>query len=118
MPSPPASHVAWLVAVTSEAQAALGGRLEVLLTKFPFKVGREERLGAVARLQTSIERRIGGMPPTNDLYLVEPTDKSLHVSRLHFEIDWFDGRYHVEDRNSTLGTIVAGRELGLKSRVM
>jgi hypothetical protein len=117
MPTPPSSHVVWLVAVTPETQAAIGGRLEILLTKFPFKVGREERLNPVARLQSTIERRIGGLPPTNDLYLQE-TGKSHYVSRLHFEIDWFDGKYHVEDRNSTLGTIVAGRALGLKTKVM
>lgn len=101
-----------LVAVTEQARAALGGLREIRITPFPFKVGREQRVNAMQRIQDAIERRIGGLPPVNDLFLLEPISDSLQISRLHFKITHGDGRYLLEDRQSTCGTIVNGQRLG------
>jgi hypothetical protein len=41
--------VATLVAITEEATHALGGRSGVPVTTFPFRVGRERRVGGMSR---------------------------------------------------------------------
>lgn len=88
----------------------MGGRREVRLTHFPFKVGRESRLsqGAYAR-----EQRLGRTPQLNDLYLQEPHGAAMiQISRDHFAIERLDDDFFVVDRGSVAGTIVAGRRLG------
>src|SRR5262245_10137543 len=101
-----------LVAATDEARAALGGKAAARLTTFPFKIGRESRMGAIDRLRSEIERRMKRAPQLNDLYLVEPMSHLLQISREHLEITWEDGRWIVADRGSANGTIVAGIRLG------
>ena len=89
--------VARLVAVTDEAEAALGGRREVLVTGYPFRVGRHIENGAAE----------------NDLHLYDMnTGRSLHVSAVHFEIEYVDGGFVLVDRGSACGTIVSGRRIG------
>jgi pSer/pThr/pTyr-binding forkhead associated (FHA) protein len=103
---------ATLVATTREARLALDGRREVRITRFPFRVGRENRLAAsVDRLL--IERRLGSAPQLNDVYLVEPTVAGPpHVSREHFAIEYAVDQCVLVDRGSACGTIVAGRKVG------
>lgn len=88
----------------------LGGRRDVRLTHFPFKVGRESRLSQASFAR---EQRLGHTPQINDLYLCEPhgTDV-IHISRDHFAIEHMDGEFFVVDRGSVAGTIVAGRRIG------
>jgi len=110
--------VATLVAVTPEARAALGNRDDVRMTHFPFKVGRESRLlSPMARLKSRLERRIGGAPQLNDLYLLEPPASRLHISREHFAIEQVDDGYVVVDRGSACGTIVNGRPIGADASI-
>jgi hypothetical protein len=98
--------VAFLKALTPEAQAALGGVL-LEIPRLPFRVGRESRG----------ERRSlagGGVPaavPNNDLYLVE-TGAEINVSREHFQIDRRDGAFELTDRGSSCGTLVEGERVG------
>lgn len=107
----PAS-VATLVATTREAGLALGGRHEVRVTRFPFKVGRECRLAALVDPSLT-ERRLGNAPQLNDVYLVEPTAAGLsHVSREHFAIEYAVDQFVLVDRGSACGTIVAGKQVG------
>lgn len=112
MNTPTPRDVPVLVAVTEHARAALGGRREVHVTALPFKVGREQRVNAIQRIQDAIERRIGGLPPVNDLYLLEQLSDSVQISRAHFMINGASGNYFVEDRGSTCGTSVNGVRLG------
>jgi pSer/pThr/pTyr-binding forkhead associated (FHA) protein len=100
---------AWLVALTAEAHAALQGKQHVI-ERFPFKVGRESRLGRDRSWQGG-ERRAGAAPQLNDLYLVE-SGEVLNVSREHFLIEQASGRYFLVDRNSACGTIVEGERVG------
>jgi hypothetical protein len=99
-----------LVAVTSQAEFALGGRRDVRLTRFPFKVGRESRLSQASFAR---EQRLGRTPQINDLYLTEPHGSEvIHISRDHFAIEYVDGEFFLVDRGSVAGTIVAGRRIG------
>lgn len=99
-----------LVAVTSQAEFAIGGRRDVRLTHFPFKVGRESRLSQASFAR---EQRLGRTPRINDLYLSEPHGSEvIHISRDHFAIEQVDGEYFVVDRGRVAGTIVGGRRIG------
>jgi hypothetical protein len=109
---PSAARAVSLVAVTDEARAALGDRNEVPLNSFPFKVGRESRLGRLETLQQAIDRRIRGVPQLNDLYLVEPPSRLLHIARAHFAIDEVDGGYELIDRDSHCGVGVGPTRVG------
>jgi hypothetical protein len=109
---PPATDPgdAILVAVTAQTELALGGRREVRLTHFPFKVGRESRLSQAGFAR---EQRLGRTPQINDLYLREPHGSEvIYISRDHFAIEHVDGEFFVVDRGSVAGTIVAGRQIG------
>ena len=111
--SKPVERTAILVAASDEARAALGGKKEVRIKQFPFKVGRESRSNPLARIKTEVERRLGGAPQLNDLYLIEPAStRLLHISREHFLIDRIGDRFVLVDRESACGTIVAGFVVG------
>ena len=98
--------------MTDEARGALDGKAEVRITTFPFKVGRESRVGAMEKLKSAIERRMSGTPQVNDLYLLEPLSVSLHISREHFAIQRLDEHFAVLDRGSACGTMVSDRQIG------
>ena len=102
---------ATLVAVTEDARIALGSQPAVRMTEFPFKVGRENRR-RLERLQTEVDRRLGGVPPVNDLYLLEPSSDSLHISREHLAIGHVAGQFFLVDRGSACGTTVEGTRVG------
>jgi hypothetical protein len=108
---PPGTEIreAILVAVTPEAELALGGQADLRLTHFPFKFGRESRasLGAFAR-----EQRLGRAPQLNDVYLKEPASGLSQISRDHFAIERVEDHFFVVDRGSVTGTIVAERRIG------
>ncbi len=105
------------MAVTDDARAALGGKTEIRVSHFPFKVGRESRIGAMDKLKSAIERRMSGAPQLNDLYLVEPLSASMHLSREHFAIQRADDRYVVVDRGSACGLYVSGAQVGADAAV-
>lgn len=101
-----------LVALTVEARRALSGAADLRLTRFPFRVGRESRSSADARVVVLDERRRGTVPPNNDLYIWDP-GPLLNVSREHFQIERSEsGEYLVRDRGSTCGTLVGNVRLG------
>jgi hypothetical protein len=104
-----------LTAVTEEARAALGGRADIHMLKFPFKVGRESRQKLLDAIKSEIERRLAGAPPLNDLYLLEPLSDSMQISREHFSIEYRDGQYVLVDRGSRCGTVVAEKVVGANS---
>jgi len=116
MPSRQTAPSAILVPVTDEARTAIGHRSEVRLTGFPFKVGRESRVGRFEKLKAEVERRLGGLPPMNDLFLIEPSAHPFHISREHFAIDYVDGKFVLVDRESACGTGVGGDRVGSDRR--
>jgi pSer/pThr/pTyr-binding forkhead associated (FHA) protein len=110
--APPAPS-AVLAAETVEAVRALGGRNEIIITRFPFSIGRESRSpNPLKHLAIEVQRRIGITPATNDFYLMEPPSPGLLVSREHFSIEHVDGAFELVDRKSALGTFVSGTLVG------
>ena len=100
-----------LIALTPEGVAAFGGA-ELELKELPFRVGRESRkYDTPEKKALFADKRSPANKPNNDLYLVEETEL-LNVSREHFQIDRADGGFVLQDRGSTLGTIVEGRTVG------
>jgi hypothetical protein len=97
--------------MTDEARAALGNNEYVRLTVFPFRIGRESRsANRLARVVSQLERRLNAAPQLNELYLIEPSSQSLHISREHCAIDWIDGGFVLLDRGSACGsTIIEAR---------
>ena len=100
----------FLVALTPEAKAALGGA-GVEMGVFPFRVGRDSRSGPRSASGASAERRKPGTQPANELYLAE-TGERFNVSREHFQIEDNGAGYVLVDRLSTCGTIVEGAVIG------
>ena len=102
------SRIARLVAATDEARAALGNKAYVRITTFPFKIGRESRSqNPLARVVTTIERRLDTVPQLNDLYLIEPPSASIvQISRKHCAIERVKGRFFLVDRESACGSTV------------
>ena len=103
-----------LVAITDEAQRALGSAGEVRIAQGSLSVGRDRRsplddAGLPAKVR---EQRLGEAPQLNDVYLLEDPSRTLHVSGVHFMIECIDGLFFLTDRRSACGTIVAGRRIG------
>ena len=102
---------AYLFALTPESRTGLGGA-EVELKVYPFRVGRESRkFETPANKAKFADKRNPANRPNNDLYLSEDTDL-INVSREHFQIVREGAGFALEDRGSTLGTIVEGQVVG------
>jgi pSer/pThr/pTyr-binding forkhead associated (FHA) protein len=100
-----------LRALSEEARNAMH-RDEREIGHVPYRVGREQRVALVGGEYRSIERRQTGVPPTNDLYLLD-TGEKLNVSREHFQIEQEpDGSYVLVDRGSACGTFVDDQPVG------
>jgi pSer/pThr/pTyr-binding forkhead associated (FHA) protein len=101
-----------LIALTDEARHALGGKTAVTFSRMPFRVGRENR-SMTSRLVATVERRLRGTLPVNDLFLLEPSQPGrVHISREHFEIARAGGDLLLMDRKSACGTIVGDLLVG------
>lgn len=102
-----------LIAMTPEAEQALGGK-SLTIENFPFRVGRESR-SIPFRFPWPKERRttqkIKGIVPNNELYIREPSQVH-NLSREHFLLDWEDDTLRLVDRGSVCGTMVDGRIVG------
>jgi len=95
---------ALLRALTPEAVAA-AGQNEIVIREFPFRVGRESRLGVHRGKLEILERRKFETTPSNDLYLVD-VGPELNISRAHFQIESDgNGGYVLVDRGSACGTM-------------
>lgn len=108
----PGTAVASLVALTPEAEHALGGVRELRMTGFPIRFGRERRtFDPDAPVAENL--RTGASTQLNDVYLFELAgSSSLHISGAHFAIEQEGDRFFVVDRGSACGTIVAGQRIG------
>lgn len=101
-----------LIALTDEARHALGGKSVVHFSRVPFRVGRENR-SVTSRLVATVERRLRGTAPVNDLFLLEASQPGrVHISREHFEIARVGADLIVMDRKSACGTTVGDCTLG------
>lgn len=92
---------------SSEAMIKSQCQKEIIsITRFPFKVGRESRVGENERgLFLKLRLKKSEATPNNDLYLIDE-NKQLQVSKEHFEIQKTNNFYLLKDRGSTLGTTI------------
>ena len=107
------SDSVYLKALTPEARSAIGGPYYQIV-RFPFRVGRECRLGFWATNSDDARRKPNSIP-NNDLYIFEP-GTVFNVSREHFTIDIRGGAYVLMDRGSSCGTLVEGDHVGEKKK--
>lgn len=103
---------AYLKALTPEAKACLGSSMNPI-AHFPYRIGRDSRVGAAVPVERS--RRRPESAPNNDLYLLE-AGPVFNVSREHLQIEFRDGKYILSDRGSACGTIVEGEIVGADRR--
>ncbi len=110
------SVAASLVALTEEAEHALGGVRNLTLNRFPVTFGRERRssngaVGSHGAVAEDLRRREAA--PVNDIYLREIAEsRGLQISGAHFAIEYDDHQFVLIDRGSACGTIVSGRHVG------
>ncbi len=99
-----------LMALTPEAEGALGGPL-LILPWFPFRLGRDSRGEGGGGLFNS-DRRATADRPNNDFFIRDP-GRLKNVSREHFQIEQIaDGSFLVLDRGSACGTLVGNTSIG------
>lgn len=98
-----------LLPLTQEASSTLIQEHEknvIPIMKFPFRVGRESRVGENERgLFLKLRLKKTESRPNNDLYLID-NGSTLQVSKEHFEIQKTNNFYLLKDRGSTLGTTI------------
>lgn len=99
-----------LRSVTPTARLSIGD--EIVLDRFPFRVGREGRAQLTSGIPGQLERQLPPERTNNDLY-VKDFGTSVNVSREHFQIEVKgDGSYELVDRGSACGTIVGDCVVG------
>jgi pSer/pThr/pTyr-binding forkhead associated (FHA) protein len=92
-------------------QALLRGDM-VMISKFPYKIGRESRVIRISGRLERVERlKKDDSPPNNDLYLVD-RGEFLNISREHCQIEKNADGYLLVDRGSACGTKVGGTAVG------
>lgn len=94
---------------------------EMLLRKFPFRIGRADEGIRRHRPGFCDWRRlltgpVDAIAENNDLSIHEP-EPPYEVSRSHLEIGFTDGQPYVRDLGSSLGTHVNGRRIGGGRRI-
>jgi pSer/pThr/pTyr-binding forkhead associated (FHA) protein len=106
-----AQHCPTLTPLTPEARQAVPEQT-VPLDTLPFRLGRDLRDDGRSSFRLfRRERRQTDDEGPNNLYLAE-TDRPHRVSRKHLLIGEEGGRYYLEDRKSTCGTLVEGEAVG------
>jgi len=105
---PAAEGTPVLRSVTPTARLSIGD--EIVIDRFPFRVGREGRAQVITSAKRRLDRQMRSS--TNELY-VKDFGKSVNVSREHFQIEARgDGTYELVDRGSACGTIVGNHVIG------
>lgn len=85
---------------------------KVVISQFPYKIGRESRVIRIdGRLERIERHKKDDSPPNNDLYLMDRGER-LNVSREHFQIEKNGSGYFLVDRGSACGTKVEGVNVG------
>jgi len=101
-----------LRAVSDEARTALQGRSEVVLSVWPFRIGRESRSSNEPLSREIVERRQGKVQPANDLYLIEEASVKF-ISREHLQIEKTDtGGFQIRDCGSVCGVVIDSTWIG------
>jgi pSer/pThr/pTyr-binding forkhead associated (FHA) protein len=84
----------------------------ITMSAFPFKIGRESRLGENERgLFLKLRMITNASKPNNDIYLYN-SSKNLQISKEHFQIERNLSKYTIKDRGSSKGTTINGITYG------
>lgn len=101
-----------LRALTPEAMDSLGGAIEIPITTYPFRVGRDSPDTTGVFGLGSPERTMVLQSIDNHVHLFDHRESKL-ISREHFQIEEGpQGGYLVKDRRSVCGTIVGNYQIG------
>ena len=105
-----------LLPLTKEATSAIvkgSCNIELItMSTFPFKIGRESRLGENEKgLFLKLRIIKNNSKPNNDIYLLNES-KNLQISKEHFQIEKDKNTYTLKDRGSTKGTTINGVSYG------
>ena len=101
-----------LLAITPEAETAIGYRTSLSFSSFPIRLGREARTRRplLDDLLGRSERRGKRGVPNNDFYLFDGA-KIKHISRGHICIEHNTQGFTVVDRGSACGTVVGDQHI-------
>lgn len=98
-----------LMPLTKEAGHSMAQQCQkevIPIMEFPFKVGRESRVGENERgLFLKLRIIKSDSRPNNDIYLIDNA-KYLQISKEHFEIEKTNNFYLLKDRGSSNGTTI------------
>lgn len=97
-----------LVPLTKEATQSVGQCQKgiVPITTFPFKVGRESRIGENERgFFIKLRFKKSESIPSNDIYLIDDSS-SKQIAKEHFQIEKTNNFYLLKDRGSKTGTTI------------
>ncbi len=84
----------------------------IVITAFPFKVGRESRVVRKNGRLEQVERsKKDNSKPNNDMYLID-RGRMLNISREHFQIEKNGGKYYIVDRGSACGVKIGDEAIG------
>jgi pSer/pThr/pTyr-binding forkhead associated (FHA) protein len=105
-----------LIPLTEDAKLTItetsNSKKLIPINTFPFKIGRESRMGKSDRgLFVKLRIMSNHARPNNDIYLVD-NKNTIEISKEHFEISNDKDEYLIKDRNSTLGTKLNNIEIG------
>jgi pSer/pThr/pTyr-binding forkhead associated (FHA) protein len=106
-----------LVPLTDEAKLSIttvqNNEKIIPISNFPFKVGRESRMGESERgLFVKFRIMTNHLKPNNDIYLIDNNEHHMEISKEHFVIENTENEFSIMDRNSTMGTKLNNIEIG------
>ena len=89
----------------------------ISMMTFPFKVGRESRLGeSDTGIFLKLRLIASSSKPSNDIYLVN-NSREIQISKEHFQIEKHKDCYLLKDRGSTNGMTINGITYGGKKKI-
>lgn len=97
-----------LIPLTKEATNSVGqcNKGIIPISTFPFKIGRESRIGENERgLFIKLRFRKSTSVPNNDVYLID-NGSTKQISKEHFTIERTNNFYLLKDRGSKTGTTI------------
>jgi len=110
-----------LLPLTKEAtNAIVKGQCQndlIPMMSFPFRIGRESRLGKnESGLFLKLRLIKNTSKPNNDIYLINDA-KDLQISKEHLQIERTKNHYLLKDRGSSKGTTINGITYGGQEKV-
>lgn len=105
-----------LKALTEEAKHSITKRVFgqdiIPIFNYPFRIGREARIGLVdGEIVLQERHKLGGHEPNNDTYLLD-NGEYLQISREHCSIIFENNKYSLQDRGSACGSMVEDIKIG------